>query len=206
MPVKAKSHFTAFAYRSYARDFSRPLGPPQIPGPLLEAEIGDTIVVHFRNHTRVPVTMHPHGIFYSRDMDGTYAGAYTTPGGFVQHGATFTYVWEAREGTEGAWFYHDHGPMDPIPVFKGLFGPLMIRTPGAPRADREFHLAFHSFTPLVTNLDTSFSCINGHAYAGNTPTLRARVGRPSPFTCMGWTTTSTSSMSMATAGRTPTAD
>ncbi len=66
--------------------------------------------------------MHPHGIFYTVDMDGAYKGKYTTPGGFVENGRTFQYVWEARQDTVGAWLYHDHGPMDPIPVFKGLFG------------------------------------------------------------------------------------
>ena len=122
------------------------------------------------------MTMHPHGIFYTEDMDGTYKGKYTTIGGFVEPGRTFQYVWEARAGTEGAWFYHDHGPMDPIPVFKGLFGPLIIRNPTLPRPDREFFLCFHSFTPLATGLTNTFSCINGRAYAGNTPTLTAKVG------------------------------
>ena len=156
-------------------------GRRQIPGPLLEAETGDTIVVNFRNETGTPVTMHPHGIFYTSDMDGSYKGKYTDPGGFVQNHRTFQYVWEARPGTEGAWLYHDHGPMDPVPVFKGLFGPLIIRKPGVPRPDREFFLAFHSFTPLATGLDNSFACINGRAYAGNTPTLRAKVGETVAF-------------------------
>ena len=185
MPVKGRTRFEAMAYRPYHPGFRAPLGPPQIPGPLLEAQTSDMIVVHFRNDTHVPVTMHPHGIFYPPHMDGTFAGRYTTPGGHVGHGQEFTYIWEAREGTEGAWFYHDHGPMDPLPVFKGMFGPLVIRRPGDPRPDREFFLAFHSFTPLSTNLPNTFSCINGRAYAGNTPTLRARVGETVAFHVYG---------------------
>jgi multicopper oxidase len=125
--------------------------------------------------------MHPHGIFYTSDMDGSYKGKYTDPGGFVEHGRTFQYVWEAREGTEGARLYHDHGPMDPVPVFKGLFGPLVIRKPGAPVPEREFFLACHSFVPLATGLDNNFSCVNGRAYAGNTPTLRAQVDQTVAF-------------------------
>ena len=101
-----------------------------MPGPLIEAEVGDTVVVHFRNKLKAPVTMHPHGIFYANEMDGAYKGKFTDPGGFVQRNRTFTYVWERTEGTEGTWLYHDHGPMDPLPVFKGLFGPLVIRKPG----------------------------------------------------------------------------
>ena len=151
-------------------------GRPQIPGPLLQAQTGDTIVVNFRNQTGVPVTMHPHGIFYTHDMDGTYKGKYTEPGGFVENGKTFQYVWEARPGTEGAWLYHDHGPMDPLPVFKGMFGGLIIRKPGDPLPSREFFVFLHSFAPLATGLEQQFSCINGRAYAGNTPTFQARVG------------------------------
>jgi FtsP/CotA-like multicopper oxidase with cupredoxin domain len=174
--VPGKTTFTALAYQPWAPGFAKPLGPPQIPGPLLQAQTGDTIVVNFRNQTGVPVTMHPHGIFYTHDMDGAYKGKYTEPGGFVENGRTFQYVWEAREGTEGAWLYHDHGPMDPLPVFKGMFGALIIRKPTDPVPNREFFVFLHSFAPLATGLQQQFSCINGRAYAGNTPTLRAKVG------------------------------
>jgi FtsP/CotA-like multicopper oxidase with cupredoxin domain len=174
--VPGKTTFTALAYQPWAPGFANPLGPPQIPGPLLEAQTGDTIVVNFKNQTGVPVTMHPHGVFYTHDMDGAYKGKYTEPGGFVENGRTFQYVWEARAGTEGAWLYHDHGPMDPLPVFKGMFGGLIIRKPTDPVPNREFFVFLHSFAPLATGLDQQFSCINGRAYAGNTPTLRAKVG------------------------------
>jgi FtsP/CotA-like multicopper oxidase with cupredoxin domain len=174
--VPGKTTFTALAYQPWAPGFAKPLGPPQIPGPLLEAQTGDTIVVNFKNQTGVPVTMHPHGVFYTHDMDGAYKGKYTEPGGFVENGRTFQYVWEARAGTEGAWLYHDHGPMDPLPVFKGMFGGLIIRKPTDPLPNQEFFVFLHSFAPLATGLDQQFSCINGRAYAGNTPTLRAKVG------------------------------
>ena len=85
---------------------------PRIPGPLLDATVGDTLVVHFRNAVPLPVTMHPHGVFYSNEMDGAYKGYWTDPGGFVQKGRTFTYVWECPEGTQGTWMYHDHGPFE----------------------------------------------------------------------------------------------
>jgi FtsP/CotA-like multicopper oxidase with cupredoxin domain len=174
--IRGKTKFTAFAYRRYTSGFGSPVGPATIPGPLIEAEVGDTVVVNFRNKLRSPVTVHPHGIFYPNEMDGAYKGKFTDPGGFVQHNRTFQYVWEAHPGTEGAWLYHDHGPIDPLGVFKGLFGPLIIRPAGGPRPDREFFLAFHSFQPIATHLRRSFSCINGRSYAGNTPNLTAKVG------------------------------
>ena len=174
--VPGRTTFTALAYQPWAPGFAKPLGPPQIPGPLLQAQTGDTVVVNFRNQTGVPVTMHPHGIYYTHDMDGAYKGKFTEPGGFVENGRTFQYVWEARPGTEGAWLYHDHGPMDPLPVFKGMFGGLIIRKPGDPMPSREFFVFLHSFAPVATGLDQQYSCINGRAFAGNTPTFHARVG------------------------------
>ncbi len=184
-PVKGKSTFNAYGYRLYSANFEHPISPASIPGPLIEAEVGETVVVHFRNKLKVPVTMHPHGMFYANEMDGTYKGKWTEPGGFVQPGRTFTYVWEAREGTEGTWLYHDHGPLDPLPVFKGLHGPLVIRKPGEARPNTEFFLAFHTLEPGITGLKNIYFCINGKAYAGNTPTLEAKVGQRVAFHVYG---------------------
>jgi FtsP/CotA-like multicopper oxidase with cupredoxin domain len=103
------------------------------------------------------------------------------PGGFVQPGQTFTYIWDARPGTEGIWLYHDHGPMDPIPLYKGLMGPLIIRDPSKPRPDVEFFLFMHSLQPVATDIPQQFGCMNGRAYAGNTPTLEAKVGQRVAF-------------------------
>ena len=173
---KGKTKFQAYAYRPYSADFAQPLGPATVPGPLIDATVGDTVVVHFRNTCPVPVTMHPHGIFYANEMDGAYKGYYTDPGGFVQTNREFTYVWECHEGTQGTWIYHDHGPMDPIPLYKGLFGPMIIRDPDEPLPDKEFFVGFHSFLPPATNLKYGFSCINGRSYTGNTPTFSANLG------------------------------
>ncbi len=175
-PIKGDTKITAIAYQRFTPGFRKPMGKPSIPGPLIDCNVGDSVVVNFRNECGMPVTMHPHGIFYTDDMDGAYRGKYTPPGGFVQNGRSFQYVWEARADTVGAWFYHDHGPMDPVPVFKGLFGSLIVRDPSAPRPDREFFVCFHSFTPPYIKLDAEFMCINGRAYAGNTPTFRAKTG------------------------------
>jgi FtsP/CotA-like multicopper oxidase with cupredoxin domain len=179
--IRGKTTFTAYGYRPYSANFAKPLGPASVPGPLIEAQTGDTIVINFRNRVGHPVTMHPHGVFYTVDMDGAYKGKYTDPGGFVESGRSFQYVWEARAGTEGAWFYHDHGPLCPLPVFKGLFGPLIIRKPTDPVPQNEFFICFHSFVPAATGLDNTFMCINGHAYAGNTPTLTSKVGETVAF-------------------------
>jgi len=166
----------AYAYRLYDKDFSKPLGPATVPGPLLDVTVGDTLVVHFRNTLPIPVTMHPHGVFYSNEMDGAYKGYWTDPGGFVQTGRTFTYVWECPEGTQGSWLYHDHGPLELTGIPKGLFGPLVIRDPDEPLPDREYFLGFHTYSPPIFSINPATYAINGRAYTGNTPTLRSKVG------------------------------
>ncbi len=173
---KGKTSFTAYAYRQYTSGFGEPIGEATVPGPLIEANVGDTVVVHFRNLCPVPVTMHPHGMFYSNEMDGAYKGYWTDPGGFVQTNRDFTYVWECPEGTEGTWMYHDHGPMDPIPLYKGLFGPMVIRDPNETPPDKEFFVGFHSFLPPATGLPAAFDCVNGRSFTGNTPTFQANIG------------------------------
>lgn len=175
--VKGKTTFGALCYRAYTANWGAPLGPATMPGPLIEGEVGDTIVVNFRNKTHVPVTMHPHGVFYTSDMDGTYKGKFTQPGGFVKPGKSFRYLWDCREDTVGVWPYHDHGPLDPLPLYKGLFGVVHVREKGKPRADVDHYIVFHSLLPPTTGLDKAFMTINGRAYAGSTPTLFAKVGQ-----------------------------
>lgn len=40
-------------------------------GPIIRAEVGDQIVVHFRNKVRYPTSMHPHGVLYSKSSEGS---------------------------------------------------------------------------------------------------------------------------------------
>jgi manganese oxidase len=39
-------------------------------GPVIHAEVGDTIEVHFKNNTGYPSSMHPHGVRYAKDGEG----------------------------------------------------------------------------------------------------------------------------------------
>jgi manganese oxidase len=40
-------------------------------GPILRAEVGDTIKVVFKNNTDFPASMHPHGLFYEKGSEGS---------------------------------------------------------------------------------------------------------------------------------------
>ena len=167
--------FTAFVYRGMTAGFADYLvDHPTIPGPMLQAEVGDVLVVHFRNadtELRQAVTMHPHGVKYNPEYDGAYMGEFTRDGGFVAPGESFTYQWECTPDSVGAWPYHDHGPNHTLNSFRGLFGAIIVRAKGEKRPDRVHNLFAHQLSPPVTRLERNFHCFNGRAYAGNTPTL-----------------------------------
>jgi FtsP/CotA-like multicopper oxidase with cupredoxin domain len=126
-------------------------------GPLIRAEVGDTIVVHFRNNTGLPYSMHPHGVSYERDSEGTpYPETSMAAAGLVPAGESHTYVWNVPEragpgdddGSSIVWLYHSHN-WEAKDVNAGLIGPLVITRRGAARADgspkdvdREFAMLF----------------------------------------------------------------
>jgi FtsP/CotA-like multicopper oxidase with cupredoxin domain len=178
--ITGRTKFRAFVYQLMSPGFATPLGPPAMPGPTLEAQVGDLLVVHFRNSdTRLnqAVTMHPHGVKYNPEYDGSYLGDFTHAGGFVAPGDEFTYRWECTPESVGVWPYHDHGPNHTLNTMRGLFGPLIVRERGAPRPDLCHVLMMHSFAPQVTRLPRLFHAINGRSFAGNTPNIAAKVGQ-----------------------------
>ena len=82
------------------RRLRRASGRARDAGPTLYAEVGDTIVVHFRNglpeRSVQALPMHPHGVKYNPDYDGVFLGDFTRAGGSVRPGQEFTYTRERR--------------------------------------------------------------------------------------------------------------
>jgi FtsP/CotA-like multicopper oxidase with cupredoxin domain len=186
--IRGKKVFHALVYQPMTTGFAAAAGPATMPGPTLEAEVGDTIVVHFRNADErfgQPVTVHAHGVRYNPEYDGAYLGNFTRAGGFIAPGEEFTYTWEATPDSVGIWPYHDHGPNHTINTLRGLFGAVVIREKGAPRPDVEQVLVMHSLPPQVTRFDGLVQCFNGRTGAGNTPTVRAKVGQDVAFHVYG---------------------
>lgn len=110
-------------------------------GPILRAEVGDTIVVHFKNNASFPASMHPHGVLYRKDSEGApYAD--NTSGtdkadDAVPPGSEHTYTWEVpqRAGpgpgdpSSIVWEYHSHAD-EPADTNAGLIGPIIITRKG----------------------------------------------------------------------------
>jgi FtsP/CotA-like multicopper oxidase with cupredoxin domain len=113
-------------------------------GPLLRAEVGDTIQVVFKNNLRFPVSMHPHGVFYLKDSEGAvyHHGAGEEGNQAVPPGATQTYIWPVPEragpghGDESSvlWMYHSH-VNEIADSNAGLVGPIIVTARGMAKAD-----------------------------------------------------------------------
>ncbi len=132
-------------------------------GPIIHAEVGDTIRVVFKNNASRPYSMHPHGVFYKKDSEGM---AYNDgsplsdkEGGSVPPGHTYTYTWEVPERagpgpndpSSVVWLYHSH-VNELRDIDAGLVGALIVtrrgmaRPDGTPKdVDREFVALFNIF-------------------------------------------------------------
>jgi len=106
-------------------------------GPVIRAEVGDTIYVTFMNNGSNPYTMHPHGVEYEKNSEGAAYSDGTTGHDLhdiVQPGETYTYTWIAGEDSgpiagsgmsSTNWWYHSHN--DPTSeTTAGLIGPIVI--------------------------------------------------------------------------------
>jgi FtsP/CotA-like multicopper oxidase with cupredoxin domain len=186
--IPGRMTYLAYVYRLMTPGFASYARGVNIPGPTLTGQVGDVLVVHFRNadrRLRQAVTMHPHGVRYNPEYDGAYMGEFTRAGGFIAPGETFTYHWECTPDSVGVWPYHDHGPNHTLNSFRGLFGAIIVRPRGARWPDRSYTVFAHQLPPPVTGIQRNFQCLNGRAYAGNTPTLRAKVGEDVEINAFG---------------------
>jgi len=168
--TREETTFRTVVYRGYTRDWAKPISGG-IPGPLLHARVGDTILVHFKNLDNEfdrPHSMHFHGVHYRFGSDGSYIPGFSGPGASVKPGQSFTYRLVAGRDSVGVWPYHDHSPSMDESIGGGLYGALSILGPGERAPDHEFVVYLES--------QLGFMTINGHAFVGNTPVFHARVG------------------------------
>ena len=152
-PTQIGSKYKKALYREYTDSTFTTLKPRAaaeaylgLLGPTIRAEVGDTIKVAFRNNATHPYSVHPHGVLYKKDAEGSpYAdgssGADKADDG-VQPGATYTYVWPVTDragpapgdGSSALWMYHSHVD-EAKDVNAGLIGPLIVTARGMARVD-----------------------------------------------------------------------
>jgi len=144
-----------------------------ILGPVIRAEVGDTIVVEFLNRSIRVHNIHPHGLRYDKSSEGAHYVA-SGPGSLVLSGARYTYTWVADAGSGPGpgdpssivWWYHPHSD-EPSETNAGLMGPIIItargkaRPDGSPQdVDQEFVASFMIFDELMAKFQSQAHGMN----------------------------------------------
>jgi manganese oxidase len=163
-----------------------------IMGPILRAEVGDIVTVHFCNHAKgASYGMHPHGLRYTKPNEGAFyygAARHTPPGdgAAIAPGDCFDYRWIADDDSGPAagdvsskvWWYHSH-VHESLDTNLGLLGPVIVTRKGSAKAngapkdvDREFVLSFFIYITPDFKLMNS---INGYIF-GNLRSLTMYKG------------------------------
>ncbi|HEX6942135.1 MAG TPA: multicopper oxidase family protein, partial [Gemmatimonadaceae bacterium] len=114
------------------------------PGPTLELNEGDRVIVHFRNDLSEPTTVHWHGIHLPASQDGS-------PFDPIPAGGRRDYTFTIPKGTAGTYWYHPHlHHRTGYQIAKGLVGAIIVRAPDDPlpkMAERLLVLTDQRFRP-----------------------------------------------------------
>jgi hypothetical protein len=115
-------------------------------GPVIRAEVGDTVKVVFRNTCPFDASVHPHNVLYNKDSEGApyndgTAGADKADDA-VPTGGEHTYVWQIPEragpgpqdGSSVMSMYHSHTD-EVADTYAGLIGFMVVTARGMARAD-----------------------------------------------------------------------
>lgn len=154
---------------------------PTVPGPILEIWEGDTLEIELTNNTDQRLSIHPHGVEYDVNSDGSPLND-----SFNEPGQTRTYVWTTRTpvkadrnrwlpGSAGYWHYHDHAmgsPHGTLGIRRGLYGALIVRRKHDALPDRQFTVVFNDMT--INNLT-----------APEAPLFEANLGERVEFIAIG---------------------
>jgi FtsP/CotA-like multicopper oxidase with cupredoxin domain len=139
-----------------------------ILGPVIHAEVGDTIKVVFKNNAHLPYSIHPHGVLYQKDSEGApyHDGIpdLNKKGNTVPPGENYTYVWQVPERAGPGphdpssiiWMYHSH--VDEVSdTYAGLVGPIIITRQGDANPDGTPKDVDQEFITMFTIFDESRS-------------------------------------------------
>jgi FtsP/CotA-like multicopper oxidase with cupredoxin domain len=100
-----------------------------VPGPLIEGNVGDRLIVDFQNDLPEATTIHWHGVRVPNAMDGVALMDNAVPAG-----GSFRYEFMLKDG--GLFWFHPH-VRSAIQVQKGLYGVIRVRGPSEPASDLE---------------------------------------------------------------------
>jgi len=111
----------------------------RIPGPTVEAYVGDILRVTFRNKMNVETSIHWHGILLPNDQDGV--PYITTPP--IRPQSSLTYQFEVKQA--GTYWYHSHTGLQEQ---QGIYGSMIFHPKQGERVktDRDYIVVFSDWT------------------------------------------------------------
>jgi hypothetical protein len=187
-------------YREYA-DAGFTKRKPRLPewkhlgilGPVLRGEVGDTIKAVFKNNAAKPYSIHPHGVFYQKDSEGSVyddgSSAAEKANSLIPPGETHTYLWQIPEragpgpadGSSIIWLYHSH-VNEQRDVNSGLIGPIIITARGMAGPDGRPKDVDREFVSLFMIFDENVSWYLDHniqTYTSDPKGVKKLDGQPS---------------------------
>ncbi|KAH3678449.1 hypothetical protein WICMUC_001466 [Wickerhamomyces mucosus] len=93
----------------------------QFPGPLVQANIGDTLRIKVRNNADEPTSIHFHGLFFKNT--NYYDGASSMNQCEIPTNHTFVYEFEVEQ--YGTYWYHSHYSTQ---AADGIVGPVVLHS------------------------------------------------------------------------------
>uniref|UniRef100_A0A8C3TS56 ferroxidase n=1 Tax=Catharus ustulatus TaxID=91951 RepID=A0A8C3TS56_CATUS len=156
-----KVHYVGYTDATFSKKtWSEDMKHLGILGPVIKAEVGDTLLVTFANKARRSYSIMAHGVSFSKLSEGApYLDGYLKPGAHVKPGETFTYKWRVpenggpSESDPPCLTYLYYSATDAVKdTNSGLVGPLLVCRKNALNhdgtqkgIDREFYLLFSIF-------------------------------------------------------------
>ncbi|XP_060090916.1 ferroxidase HEPHL1 [Heteronotia binoei] len=174
-----KVHYVLYTDRKFARRKEQPESATHlgILGPVIKAEVGDTILVTFANKADRNFSMMPHGVAFNKSSEGApYLDGHQKPGARVEPGEIFEYKWSVPESVgptdsdPSCLTYLYYSATDPVmDTQSGLVGPLLICKKGTLEpdgkqkgVDKEFYLLFTVFDENMSHyIDRNIGAFTG---------------------------------------------
>ncbi|NQW99634.1 multicopper oxidase domain-containing protein [bacterium] len=143
-----------------------------IMGPVMRGVTGDFIVVTLLNWLSAPVSLHPHGVRYDKDSEGSSYLTARGLGSSIAPQAKFTYVWHLDaasaprpdEPSSKPWLYHSHVLGDEE-INAGLSGFIVVTDAARARPDGTPNDVDREMALLLENYDES-GVSEAQEYAG----------------------------------------
>ncbi len=119
----------------------------QVPGPVLTANVGDTMVIRVTNNLAEPTTVHWHGLCLPATMDGT--NETQKP---IAPGEVFEYRFAVPQA--GTFWYHSH-TNETVQMERGMYGTLVVTDEKDPVTDGERILMIDDMKLSIDNKFTT---------------------------------------------------